>query len=72
MINCLYDFYVVVIFEDFEGENIVLSEIGVVIEIKGGYIVILRSALLEHFNLYVLKNRFSIVFYLRKTFYSKI
>ena len=36
------------------------------------YIVILKSALLEYFNLYVLKNKFSIVFYLRKTFYSEI
>ena len=72
MIDCLYSFCIVVIFEDFEGGNIILSKIDVVIEIEGGYIVILRSALLEHFNLHVLKNRFSIVFYLRKTFYSEI
>ena len=72
MMDCLYNFCVVIIFEDFEGRNMVLSEIGVIIKIEGRYIIILRSALLEHFNLYVLKNRFSIVFYLRKTFYSKI
>ena len=70
--DCLYNFCVVIIFEDFEGRNMVLSEIGVVIEIKGKYIVILRSALLKYFNLHVLKNRFFIIFYLRKTFYSEI
>ena len=72
MMDCLYNFCVVIIFEDFEGRNMVLSEIGVVIEIEGEYIVILKSALLEHFNLHILKNKFSIVFYLRKTFYSEI
>ncbi len=72
MMDCLYNFCVVIIFEDFEGRNMVLSEIGVVIEIEGEYIVILKSALLEHFNLHILKNRFFIIFYLRKTFYSEI
>ena len=72
MMDCLYNFCVVIIFEDFEGGNIILSKIDVVIEIEGGYIVILRSALLKYFNLHVLKNRFFIIFYLRKTFYFKI
>jgi len=72
MMDCLYSFCIVVIFEDFEGGNIILSKIDVVIEIEDGYIIILKSAFLEYFNLHILKNRFSIVFYLRKTFYSEI
>jgi len=59
---------VIVVFGDFEGGDLVLSEIGIVIEIKCGYIILIRSALLEHFNLYVLNNRFSIVYYLKKVF----
>ncbi len=72
IMNYLYNFCVIVIFEDFEEENIILSEIGIIIEIEDGYIIILKSAFLEYFNLHILKNRFSIVFYLRKTFYSEI
>ena len=69
--DCLYAFCVIVVFGKFEGEELVLSEIGIVIEIKCGYIVFLRSTLLEHFNLHVLGNRFSIVFYLRKTIFNE-
>ena len=63
---CKYAFYVIVIFGDFEGEDLVLSEIDIVIEVKYSYIILLRSALLEYFNLNVLKNRFSIIYYLKK------
>ena len=63
--DCLYAFCAVV--------NLVLSEIGLVIEIKCGYIILLRSSLLEHFNTKVLKGkRDSIVFYLRKFIYNEI
>ena len=70
--DCLYGFCVIVVFGNFEGGNLILSEIGVVIRIEGGYIIFLRSALLEHCNSYVTKgNRFSIVFYLRKTIFNE-
>ncbi len=70
--DCLYSFCVIVVFGNFEGGNLILSEIGVVIRIEGGYIIFLRSALLEHCNSYVTKgNRFSIVFYLRKTIFNE-
>src|SRR6266498_3062252 len=70
--DCLYSFCVIVVFGNFEGGNLILSEIGVVIRIEGGYIIFLRSALLEHYNSYVTKgNRFSIVFYLRKTIFNE-
>ena len=71
--DCLYAFCAVVVFGDFEGGDLVLSEIGLVIEIKCGYIILLRSSLLEHFNTKVLKGkRDSIVFYLRKFIYNEI
>ena len=70
--DCKNAFCVIVVFGKFEGGDLVLSEIGIVIEIKCGYIVLIRSALLEHFNLHVLNNRFSVVYYLKKTFYNEI
>ena len=60
------------IFRNFEDGDLVLSEIGIVIEVKCGYVILIRSAFLEYFNLKVLKNRFSIVYYLNKFFYNKI
>ena len=48
--DILYAFCVIVVFGDFEEEDLVLSEIGISLEIENGYIVLLRSALLEHFN----------------------
>jgi len=71
-LDCMYAFCAIVVFGDFEGEDLVLSEIGITIKIKGGYIVLLRSALLEHFNLLVIRNRFAIVYYLRKYFYNEV
>ena len=65
-------FCAIVVFGDFEGGDLVLSEIGITIEIKGGYIILLRSALLEHFNLLIIRNRFAIVYYLRKFFYNEV
>ena len=71
--DCLYAFCAVVVFGDFEGGDLALSEIGLVIEIKYGHIILLRSSLLEHFNTKVLKGkRDSIVFYLRKFIYNEI
>jgi len=70
--DCKNAFCMIVVFGEFEGGDLVLSEIGIVIEIKCGYIVLIRSALLEHFNLHVLNNRFSVVYYLKKTFYNEI
>jgi len=70
--DCKYAFCVIVVFGDFEGGDLVLSEIGIVVEVKCGFIILLRSALLEHFNLNVLKNRFSIVYYLKKSFFNEI
>src|SRR6266498_3523172 len=70
--DCLYSFCIIVVFGNFEGENLILSEIGVVIRIEGEYIIFLRSALLEHCNSYVIKrNRFSIIFHLRKTIFNE-
>jgi hypothetical protein len=71
-VDCLNAFCAIVVFGEFEGGDLVLSEIGITIEIKGGYIVLLRSALLEHFNLLIIGNRFAIVYYLRKYFYNEI
>ena len=70
--DCMYAFYIIVVFGDFEEGDLVLSEIGIIIEVKCEYIVLIRSALLEHFNLRVLNNRFSIVYYLKKKFYNEI
>jgi hypothetical protein len=70
--DCKYGFCVIVVFGKFEGGDLVLSEIGIIIEVKCGFIILIRSALLEHFNLKVLKNRFSIVYYLKKSFYNEI
>ena len=70
--DCLYSFCIIVVFGNFEGENLILSEIDIVIRIEGEYIIFLRSALLEHCNSYVTKrNRFSIIFYLRKTIFNE-
>ena len=61
-VDCMNAFCAIVVFGDFEGGDLVLSEIGITIEIKGGYIILLRSALLEHFNLLIIGNRFAIVY----------
>jgi len=53
--DCLYAFCAIVIFGEFKGGDLILGEIGIVIEIKNEYIVILRSALLEHYNSYITK-----------------
>src|SRR6266498_1805668 len=70
--DCLYSFCVIVVFGNFEGGDLILGEIGIVIKIEGGYVIFLRSALLDHCNSYITKgNRFSIVFYLRKTIFNE-
>ena len=72
MIVCML-FCVVVVFGNFKGGDLNLDEIGIVMEIQGGYIILFRSALLNHFNSLVLDGkRFSIVFYLRKFLYNEI
>jgi hypothetical protein len=69
----LYAFCIEVVFGNFKGGDLNLDEIGIVMEIQGGYIILFRSALLNHFNSLVLNGkRFSIVFYLRKFLYNEI
>ncbi len=48
--NVLYAFCVIVVFGNFEEGDLVSSEIGISLEIENGYIVLLRSTLLEYFN----------------------
>jgi len=69
--DVLYAFCVIVVFGNFEGGDLILSEIGISLEIEDGYIVLLRSALLEHFNSKVKGSRWSIVFYLRKDIFNE-
>jgi len=49
-----------------------LPEIGIVMQIDSGYIILLRSALLLHMNSLVLGNRYSMVFYLSKYLYNEV
>ncbi len=66
----LHAFCIIIVFEKFKGEDLILNELGIIIEIKSGYMVLLRSTLLEYFNSRVKTgNRFSIIFYLKKVFY---
>jgi hypothetical protein len=71
-IDCMNAFCTIVVFGNFEGGDLVLSEIGITIKIKGGYIILLKSALLEHFNLLIIENIFAIVYYLRRYFYNEV
>ncbi len=48
--NVLYAFCVIIVFGNFEEEDLVLSKISISLEIENRYIVLLRSALLEYFN----------------------
>ncbi len=68
----MYSFCVIIVFENFERENLILGEISIIIKIKDGYVIFLRSALLDYYNSYITKeNRFLIVFYLRKTIFNE-
>ena len=62
--DCLYAFCAVVVFGDFEGGDLVLSEIGLVIEIKYGHIILLRSFLLEYFNTKILKGKEILLYFI--------
>ncbi len=68
----MYNFCVIVVFGNFEGRDLILGKIDIVIKIEGGYVIFLRFALLDYCNSYIIKgNRFSIVFYLRKTIFNE-
>ena len=68
----MYSFCVIIVFGNFKEGDLILGEIDIVIKIEGGYVIFLRSALLDHCNSYITKgNRFSIVFYLRKTIFNE-
>ena len=69
--DVLNAFCVIVVFGKFTGGDLILREIGITLEIESGYIVLLRSALLEHFNSLVIGPRWSIVFYLRKDIFNE-
>ena len=70
--DCLYAYCVIVVFGTFKGGDIKLPEIGIVMQIDSGYIILLRSALLSHMNSLVLGNRYSMVFYLNKYLYNEV
>ena len=52
--DCLFAFYAIVVFREFKGGDLILDEINIIIKIKNEYIVILRSAFLEHCNSYII------------------
>jgi len=70
--DVLNAFCVIVVFGKFTGGDLVLNEINIILQNEGGFIILLRSALLEHFNSKVLSGaRWSIVFYLRKDIFNE-